>query len=269
MRANVIYGYHRNMVSVQFYNNAQCRRDSGIIGPPDGGPGDIGIPMRGRLLQGGGREGGPEGEGGPEDGGPEQGHEEGPEDGGPEHEQPPEERGPPEGEISEVATFDSDTDVCQTSTATILGKISDFDSSVAAVATVSYNTFFDFSSHGFGSAYNLDTSEDDAAEGGATLSGTATIILWAIAGLGCGYGIVYTYESMYGSSASVPAGVSSGGFVSLGSKNSGSTGSSFMRDAMQDSSSSGSVGVNSRHGLLSFANKEVNYEEEVEDPNAV
>ena len=111
------------MISGQFYNNAHCRTNSGVIGPPDGGDGGIAIPVR-RWLQGwggGGKDNGPE-QGGPEQGGPEDGPEQGGPEDGHDHEQQPEDRGPPEGEGSEVAQFDTEEDRCTKAASAVLGK---------------------------------------------------------------------------------------------------------------------------------------------------
>lgn len=255
------------MISGVFYSNPNCRSDSGIIGPPDGG-GGIGIPVRNRFLQAEGPDGGPDG--GPE-GGPEEGREGGPEE-GPEHdhEEPgPDERGPPDGEGSELATFDSEEDVCSASTASVLGKISDFDSSVAAVTTVSFNTFFDFTGQGFGTKYHRPSASGEesgtSASGGGAMSATTMAIMWGVAGIACGYGILYSYDNFFGGSANAPQ--SSVGFSTLRDLSDSSFVKNAMREDGDDYTTTSELGTSahSRHALLSFTNKEVNYEEEADE----
>ena len=242
------------MVSGQFYNNAQCRSSSGVIGPPPG-DGGIAIPVR-RTLQGGGP--GDNRDGAPDEG---PGHGEDPEhDRDPEHDhEQPDERGPPEGQVSEVAQFDAEVDICSTSTGAVLSTISAFDSSVAAASTVSYDTYFDFTAKNFGTVYNLPAPSDGDDE--SSMSATTVLVLWAIAGIVCGYGVVSMYGYLYGTSSNAPPG--SGGFLAVANV----SGASFIKDAMQETSSGGGV-VHSRHGLLSHGHKDVNYEEE-EDVEAL
>ena len=65
------------------------------------------------------------------------------------------------------------------------------------------------------------------------------------------------------SGASVPTGP--GGFLAVAD----TSGASYIKDAMQESSSSGGVSAHSRHGLLTHGNKDVNYEEEDADAMTV
>mmetsp|Transcript_15575 Transcript_15575/g.23479 ORF Transcript_15575/g.23479 Transcript_15575/m.23479 type:complete len:435 (-) Transcript_15575:86-1390(-) len=177
-----------NIISGQFFNNAQCRRDVEHIGPPNDG-GEIGHPVR--KLQGGPEDGGPEA-GGPEDGGPEDGGPEdgGPEDGGPEDGGPeaPDydwsgERGPAEDERSEVLTIDSKMHICMHSTASLLG-VTVLDASISAFSTVSTDNSFKFMGY---------DGRSVVGSGDSTGITAGTLVLWAFVGSVFGLAMYMTY----------------------------------------------------------------------------